>query len=226
MNDTRTDRERISAMARAAAALPEPYRRRAVMGLLRERYRQRLPAEGATVMHAEQPPCCSEAEVFYDAYGDETGREYWAAWLFPGKVAPVELARLLAAHISRGVQEFEHVRMALSAALTETGGISACAIVGRLLEDPDTRRFVPASLRAYHANENSSVPDKQPITRSASRRRGQKPLLRDLVLKSMREVQMEGIDVVDMKEEAMAEMFKASRKTCRAARELLVAAGS
>ncbi len=46
-------------------------------------------------------PCellCTEAEVFEIAYGDLSGRDYWAAWLSPPDEDDRTLARLLATH--------------------------------------------------------------------------------------------------------------------------------
>lgn len=149
---SRTDRERILDMATAAAALHEPFRRQAIMGIMHDRFRW-IPS--AADPRADQPPCCKEAEVFYAGYGDATGREYWSAWI-SGDLT-VELERVLAAHTSRSVEEFDHVRNTLADALAPIAGRPPREMVKHLIENIDKRRFVPDSLRAYI--ETTSSPD-------------------------------------------------------------------
>src|SRR5258707_11764714 len=105
--DARSARDRILDMARAAAARSEPRRRQAIMGLMRERYRSVLSA--ADPRAGDLP--CTEAEVFYAGYGDGTGREYWGAWLFPGKATADQVAWLIAVHASCSAEEFDRVRV-------------------------------------------------------------------------------------------------------------------
>jgi hypothetical protein len=141
---SRTEGERILDMATAAAAFHEPFRRQAIMGLMHDRFRW-IPS--AADPRADQPLCCTEAEVFYAGYGDETGSEYWKDWL-SGDLT-VELARILAAHTSRSAEEFDHVRNTLAPALAPIARRPTREMVEHLIANPDTRRFVPASLRAF-----------------------------------------------------------------------------
>lgn len=217
--EQRTDRARILAMASSAGALPEPHRRRAIMGLMRERYRLILSAADPRMLGLP----CTEAEVFYAAYSDAGGRDYWAAWLFPGKATAEQLVWLLAAHISRSAEEFERVRVMLTVNLGSIDAQSSREMATRLVADPDARRFVPVSLRAFldglvstaTAPPASSAPPKQ------ARRRGRRPVKRERVKAAMREALAGGQDVFGMKEVAMEELFKASRDVCRRARDEL-----
>jgi hypothetical protein len=216
--DARTNRELILGMAGSSAALPEPHRRRAVMGLMRERYRSVLSAADPRVN--ELP--CTEAEVFYAGYGDATGREYWSAWLFPGKATADQLAWLIAAHASRSAEEFERVRKQLAASLAAIAEQPVRAIVKHLVADPDTGRFVPTSLRAFlEVEQNAQPASATPAT--APRRRGQRPMQRERVQAAMWAALEAGTDIFGMKEEALAAAFQASRTTCRDARKILEA---
>jgi hypothetical protein len=209
--EARSDRDRILDMARAASAFPEPQRRRAIMGLMRERYRSVLSA--ADSLAGDLP--CTEVEVFNAGYGDATGRGYWDAWLFPGKATANELAWLIAVHASCSAEEFERVKKQLTAGLAMIADKPARAMVEHLIADPDTGRFVPASLRACLgiAPMGQSTP--------SAGRRGQRPVQRERVQAAMRASLDAGGDIFGMKEEAMAATFEASRDTCREARKAL-----
>ena len=221
--DAHTDRERILAMAKAAATLPEPYRRQAVMGLMRERYRVTL--EQATAGLQIDPPC-TEAEVFYAGYGDATGREYWSAWLFPGKATADQLAWLIATHASCSAEEFERVRKQLEAGLAAIADQPARAMVEHLIADPDTGRFVPPSLRAYlelgatpacpvGAVPAPGIAQKPPGASPVKKKR--KSPQRDRVKAEMRAEVEAGNDVFEWSETAMEAQFKACRDVCRRA---------
>jgi len=205
--------ERIATMAKAAAALPEPHRRQSVLGLMRERYRSILSAADP---RADKLPC-TEAEVFYAGYGDAAGREYWSAWLFPGRANADQVAWLIAAHASCSAEQFERVRAQLIASLAAIADQPARAMVEHLFADPDTGRFVPASLLAYLgiAPAGQSKP--------SAGRRGQRPIQRERVQAAMRAALDAGGDIFGMKEEALAATFQASRTTCRDARNALAA---
>ena len=213
VQDTRSDRDRILAMARAAAAFPEPYRRQSVMGLMRDRYRSVLSA--ADPRAGDFP--CTEAEVFYAGYGDATGRDYWSAWFFPGKANANQVAWLIAAHASRSDEEFERVRKRLATALELIGARPSREMAQHLVADPDTSRFVPASLQAFLEVDRDGSLAKP----STVRRRGQRPVQRDRVQAAMRAALEAGTDIFVMKEEALAATFQASRTTCRDARNAL-----
>ncbi len=124
--------ERIATMAKVAAALPEPHRRQSVLGLMRERYRSIL---SATDPRAGELPC-TEAEVFYAGYGDANGREYWSAWLFPGKATADQIAWLIAAHASCSAEQFERVRAQLVASLAAIADQPARTMAEHLVADP------------------------------------------------------------------------------------------
>ena len=146
MNDPRTARERLLKMAAAARQLPRAQRRRTVMRLMHETYCR--PIVAAT---ARQEPDlrCSVAEIFYAAYGDGTGREYWAAWMVV-TLSERELATLLATHTASNERQFQvRRREALEAIETLPSGRQAQAVVERLLLDRNTEHLIPGELRTY-----------------------------------------------------------------------------
>jgi hypothetical protein len=217
--ESRSDRERILDMARAAAALPEPSRRQRIAGLMHERLISRAEAS------------VTAEEVFYAGYGDAPG-DYWCAWLFPGKSTADGLASLIAAATSSSDQEYRRAKVHLTAALTAIADKPARAMAEHLAADPDTARFVPASLRAYlelgatpacpaPATPGPGVAQKPPGV-LPTRRRKDSPQ-RDRVKAEMRAAVKAGSDVFGMKEEEMKERFQASREVCRKARNELEA---
>jgi hypothetical protein len=227
VQDPRTDRERILDLAKAAGALPEPFRRQAIMGLMRERYRQPIPS--AIDPRTEQPPPPTEAAVFYAGCGDASGREYWSNWLFPRKAteaAADQLAGLLAAHIMRSNEEYEPFRKMIAAALAPLAGRPAREMIEHLVADPDTRRFVPASLRAFLEVEPAEPPVRVHTPSSAPAiptQDGPLPVERDRVVKAMRQAVADGFDVLGTKNTSLEVMFDAKRTTTRDAKKVLKA---
>ena len=213
-------RERhILAMAAAAAAFPEPFRRYAVLGLLRERFRQTI---GDATTGRPVEPSCRGAEVFFAAYGDVTGRAFWRAWLFPGNATADWLASLLAVHVSRSEAEFEHVCKMLAAALTPLTGRPALEMAEHLAANPDTARYMPASLAEFLADAPPTPPAAAPGT-PRKRRTGPRAVERTRVVDAMGDALRSGVDVFAEKHIALAARFGAKRTTCREALRVLEA---
>jgi hypothetical protein len=194
----RVPREQILGMARAAAALPEPARRRTVLAIMRERGRWIALGTDAG----------SEPTVLYEACGDAGGRAYWSAWLFPGKATATDLARLLSAHAAHGEAAFLRLQAAFLDALRPVLDRSAREMVERLLEDPDVSRHIPISLRAFISAEPIAAVNKK--TKPAKIPPGKKPVLKTLVRRAMIEAQERGIPVLDISIEALRAEFKAN----------------
>jgi hypothetical protein len=152
----RVGRQWIIASARGARNLPEPERRQAVRRLIREAYRS-APSEAARLAAMiltdyERPPTADEivAEV-YDKPAD-----YWDGWLFEGNHDAGDLADLLATHAATSGTNQIEIRDRLLKGLVAAAGRPAREMVKHLIANPDTRRFVPASLQTFL--ETASLP--------------------------------------------------------------------
>jgi hypothetical protein len=215
-------RERILDRARAAADLPEPFRRRAILGLLHDRFRSVFSCMDP---RADQPPACTESELFELWCGDATGREYWAGVLYPGKTDAPQLAWTLAVHISRSEEEFQHVRKTLSEALAPISNLSAREMVECLLDDPETRRFVPALLQEFvlHdmdngvTSENFPSHDQEAIETNLPR--GPLPEKIDALIAHFKAIEWNGKRAIEVLGKKLAEDFGVAESTVSAAKK-------
>jgi hypothetical protein len=227
--DERPAREQFLGRARYAFDRPESERRRTATGLIYERNHGRTITDG--VIGPEVEPVYSVEDVFLYVYGDATGRSYWEAYLFPGKLGTDEvpradeLARLLAKHHAG---DFERVRKQIAASLAAVADKSAREMAEHLVADSDTSRFVPPSLRAYlDLRATPAAPTAAPdpgITQKPPKRVRAHPE-RDRVKAAMRAMVETGDDVFDRirwPEETMVATFNASREVCRLARQELL----
>jgi hypothetical protein len=149
--DTRSRREQTLELATAAAERLEPERRRAVKGLVKERWEItaddfRDPESCRSRAQNGYPESATEAQIFRRAYGDEGGADYWRAWLFE-PMPRQDFIDLLATHGAGTLAQYENLRRQLA----ETRLPEQC---GRwdaewLLDNPNTTHLVPASLRRW-----------------------------------------------------------------------------
>jgi hypothetical protein len=148
--DTRNRREQTLGRAGAAAELPEPQRRRAVKGLVKERWQItaddfRDPESCRSRAQNGYPESATEAEIFCRAYGDE-GADYWRAWFFE-PMQQREFIDLLATHGAGTLAQYENWgRQLAETRLTEQCG--RCEAEW-LLDNPNTAHLVPPSLRRW-----------------------------------------------------------------------------
>ncbi|MEJ0096221.1 MAG: hypothetical protein WDN46_23235 [Methylocella sp.] len=140
--DDRSIRDKILGRAGAARSFGEPGKRFSVKGLIKESFAPSDP------FAAEPLPWCSEAEIFEKAYGNPLGPDYWDAWLF-GAQSRAELADLMAAHCATNQDQFTRVKSTILGELTPQPQKSWREEVEWLIANPNTRTFVPDSLREF-----------------------------------------------------------------------------
>jgi hypothetical protein len=237
--DTRSIRDRMLAQAAAAAKFPEPKRRWAVLGLMRQRFQPQTIGEA--VQQAQDlaegketsASHCTEDEVFEAAYGDASGRDYWDAWLFEGR--PVEeLAKLLAAHCAASEHEFQAAFSELKEALGRQSHDTSGDSIRWLISNPNTSHLVPAGLIAFLRPETRAAPA-LPATHERpleNKPRNASPVssisktrpspVKDRVKEGM--AQMDNDALLKMLGKEMADHFCASRTICNEARSEVLSA--
>jgi hypothetical protein len=151
-------RTRLLSLARAAAELPEPQRRHAVAGLIRERF----GAEEFKAAFRGDPPVipCTVEEIILCAY--PTTGHYWRAWLY-GRLDRYELIRRLAEATAVSEIDLQRRRRRLDVALAACPlniDDSAAEVATRWLADhPDAEGLLPPSLVSYlRPGERSADP--------------------------------------------------------------------
>jgi hypothetical protein len=166
--DDRTARDRLLGRASEARKQNEADRKWAVLGLMVDRL-----GLDAVIAHQLRGPAATrdldtlpgqlaaiealsvydaavvaiEGEILSAAYGD-SGRGYWQAWLDEGVGADL-LARLLAAHTAGHAVHFESLKKQILTALAKLSEAEPRAVIDRLLQNLNTRHFVPESLREF-----------------------------------------------------------------------------
>jgi len=164
-DDGRTRTERIIHRAMAAREMQEPQRRRAVKSLVHDRYRTWPDFVGP---HHLFP----DAGIFLAAYADPSGRDYWLAWMH-GADNNFELAGLLATHMARNEDEFIQMRTRLGNEILGRSGLNfyelaklssaetkkpdSRAVVGKLIDDPNTRHLMPVSLASALRTQSNAT---------------------------------------------------------------------
>lgn len=210
--------EQIRAGASNARSYQEPMRHVAIKALMAFRFRAADRFIGPQFL-------IPEAELFEAAYDDPLGREYWKAWVMNFR-SREELSELFAAHMASSQRESRLLYSIVAGYLAKSPGPSFLDDIEWLIENPDTRRYVPVSLieylhpRVVTATLESQNESPKIVEQTPSRIRGRRPLVRNRVVEAMRKIPRAELDC--MGEKVMEGKFQASRDTCRKAREIVL----
>jgi hypothetical protein len=232
--DGRSLRDRLLGMARQARnEKSHAARRRSVLAIVRVS----LAMEGDV-------GATGVSDIFEEAYGDRSGADYWRSWIDSAERNDA-LARLLATHVAaEEIAARERPTLDAWAGLTIFGlrrkecedavkGTEAGRLQDRLAElnrNLNTQHLVPESLRAFlesssRAHPASARPKRGDSAPHVTRPRGRRPKQLDRVVKEMRQAIHSGKDIAEWTEASMQTDFKASRDTCRRARDIVLSDG-
>jgi hypothetical protein len=140
-------RESTLLLAKMCEGFYEPVRRRQVAKIFHHRFGG-LSSDAWLIM-SSRDHICTEEEIFERSYADASGYEYWRAWLFSGATSVDELANVLAVHWARNDLHWAKTSTELEAAAKFAPSTSPLDLVRWWRENPDTSRFVSASLASY-----------------------------------------------------------------------------
>lgn len=209
------DRKTILDRATKAQQLfNEGYRRFTVKGLCRDRYRAGPYYDGPGTD-------LSDDDIIEAAYGLGGAAVYWRAWLY-GADSRTDLAQALAAHCAADQDGYHRIWTFIVASLKKApADQDLFADAEWLLNNPNTRCFVPSSLAAYFAPQ-PQTPGPPPPGNTPARRRGVRPVKFTATVTAMRAALDAGKMTLEIlntaTEESLAAEFCIGRETARKAR--------
>ncbi|MFG1188731.1 hypothetical protein [Xanthobacter flavus] len=131
-SDFRTPREKLLGLAQAAAAMSEPDRHWAVLGIERER-------------RAYGVGTCSEMEIVEAAYGENNAADYWKAWAGDPEMTG-KIGDLLEFHSDEGRR---HVRHIVKRYVKLDQYLSGRECMKAIYENPNSAHLLSESAKEY-----------------------------------------------------------------------------